>query len=271
MKSNSLWAIIILGGFVGLFFWLRTIDWVGMFNIEQHTRDTEEKLGDLFWEHLGDEGDQMTDSLTVTAMDSLVTRLCVDNAIPRERIKVHVFRADVVNAFALPGGHLVVNSALIADCKNPEQLCGVLAHEIAHIELRHVMNKLVREVGMALLVNMTTGGGDGGQIGEVVGVLSSKAFDRDLEREADKKAVDYLVNARIDPHPFADFLYLTGNGESDEAFEWLSTHPSSKERMDYVLEEIGKRQFEVKPVIAASTWDALKLKTEAKSDSLSSF
>jgi predicted Zn-dependent protease len=258
MKSNSLWAIIILGGFIGLFFWLRTIDWVGMFDIEKHTRDTEEKLGDLFWEHLGDEGNQITDSLTVAAMDTMVSSICSANAIPRDHIKVHVFRADVVNAFAMPGGHLVVNSALIADCKNPEQLCGVLAHEIAHIELRHVMKKLVREVGMSVLVNMTTGGGDGGQVGEVVGALSSKAFDRDMEREADMKGLDYLMNAHIDPHPFADFLYLTGDGESEEAFEWLSTHPSSKERMEYVLEEIGKRQFEVKPIIAAATWEELK-------------
>jgi predicted Zn-dependent protease len=262
MKSNSLWAIVILGGFVALFFWLRSIDWVGMFDLEKHTRDTEEKLGDLFWEHLGDEGEQVTDSLTVAAMDSMVHRLCDANAIPRERIKVHVFRADVVNAFAMPGGHLVVNSALIEDCKNPEQLCGVLAHEMAHIELRHVMKKLVREVGMSVLVNITTGGGDGGQIGEVVGALSSKAFDRDMEREADLKAVDYLTNANIDPHPFADFLYLTGNGESEEAFEWLSTHPSSKERMEYVLEEIGKRQFELQQVIAASTWEKLKGKMD---------
>jgi predicted Zn-dependent protease len=258
MKSNSLWAIIILGGFIGLFFWLRTIDWVGMFDIEKHTRDTEEKLGDLFWEHLGDEGNQITDSLTVAAMDTMVSSICSANAIPRDHIKVHVFRADVVNAFAMPGGHLVVNSALIEDCKNPEQLCGVLAHEIAHIELHHVMKKLVREVGMSVLVNMTTGGGDGGQVGEVVGALSSKAFDRDMEREADMKGLDYLMNAHIDPHPFADFLYLTGDGESEEAFEWLSTHPSSKERMEYVLEEIGKRQFEVKPIIAAATWEELK-------------
>jgi predicted Zn-dependent protease len=262
MKSNSLWAIVILGGFVALFFWLRSIDWVGMFDLEKHTRDTEEKLGDLFWEHLGDEGDQITDTLTVAAMDSLVSRLCDANGLPRDHVKVHVFRADVVNAFAMPGGHLVVNSALIEDCKSPEQLCGVLAHEMAHIELRHVMKKLVREVGMSVLVNITTGGGDGGQIGEVVGALSSKAFDRDMEREADMKAVDYLTNASIDPHPFADFLYLTGNGESEEAFEWLSTHPSSKERMEYVLAEIGKRQFEVKPVISVSTWEELKTKME---------
>jgi predicted Zn-dependent protease len=269
MKSNSIWAIVILGGFIALFFWLRSIDWVGLFDLEKHSRDTEEKLGDLFWEHLGDEGEQITDTLTVAAMDSMVSRICDANAIPREHIKVHVFRADVVNAFAMPGGHLVVNSALIDDCKNPEQLCGVLAHEIAHIELRHVMKKLVREVGMSVLVNMTTGGGDGGQIGEVVGALSSKAFDRDMEREADMKGLDYLVNAHIDPHPFADFLYLMDDGLSSEAFEWLSTHPASKERMEYVLEEIGKRQFEVKPVIAASTWEKLKTNMET-ADSLES-
>jgi len=258
MKSNSLWAIVILGGFVGLFFWLRTIDWVGMFNIEKHTRDTEEKLGDLFWEHLGDEGYQITDSATVATMDSLVNRICVANSIPREHIKVHVFRSDVVNAFAMPGGHLVVNSALIEDCKNPEQLCGVLAHEIAHLELRHVMKKLVREVGMSALMNMTTGGGDGGQVGEVVGALSSKAFDRDMEREADMKGLDYLVNAHIDPHPFADFLYLTGVGVSGEDLEWLSTHPSSKERTEYVLEEIGKRTLSNESVLHATTWEKLK-------------
>jgi len=267
MKSNSLWAIIIVGAFVGLFFWLRTIDWVGMFNIEKHTRETEEKLGDMFWEHLGDEGEQITDSLTIVAMDSMVSLICSSNEIPRERIKVHVFRADVVNAFALPGGHLVVNSALIQDCKSPEQLCGVLAHEIGHIELRHVMSKLAREIGTAVLMNMTVGGGDAAQVGEVVGVLSSKAFDRDMEREADLKAVEYLTQAQIDPHPFADFLYLTSNGETEEAFEWLSTHPASKERMEYVLEEISKRQFDVKPVLAAVTWAELQKKMTV-SDSL---
>jgi malonyl-CoA decarboxylase len=67
------------------------------------------------------------------------------------------------------------------------------------------MKKLVRQVGMSALVNMTTGGGDGGQVGEVVGALSSKAFDRDMEREADMKGllanwfdVGFLELRRID-------------------------------------------------------------------------
>jgi hypothetical protein len=67
-----------------------------------------------------------------------------------------------------------------------------------------------------------------------------------------------LVNAHIDPHPFADFLYLTGDGESEEAFEWLSTHPSSKERMEYVLAEIGKRSLQNESVLGAETWSKLQ-------------
>jgi predicted Zn-dependent protease len=261
MKSNSFWAIIILGGFVALFFWLRSIDWVGMFNLEKHSRETEEKLGDLFWEHIGDEGEQITDSMTVVIMDSLVNRICVANAIPREQIKVHVFRADVVNAFAMPGGHLVVNSALIRDCKSPEQLCGVLAHEIAHIQLRHVMGKLTREVGAAVLLGITTGGSDSGLLAELIASLSSKAFDREMEKEADLKAVEYLTHAHIDARPFADFLFSAEENGTDSPLRWLSTHPSSKERQDYVNQEIDKTQTETNAVISSESWLNLKSNT----------
>jgi len=265
MKNNKIWAIIVLGGFVALFFVLRSINWVELFNFEKHSRDTEQKLGDLFWEHLGDEGEQITDSIAVAAIDSMVHRICDYNSIPHDHVKAHIFKADVVNAFAMPGGHLVVNSALIDDCKNPEQLCGVLAHEIAHIELRHVMNKLVREIGTAVLFNMTTGGGDAGQIGEALGQLSSMAFDREMEREADLKAVEYLCAANIDPHPFADFLYLTGNGASEEPMKWLSTHPTSKERMEYVLEAIRAKNITAKPIVHEKTWTELRRITAGNS------
>ena len=258
MKSNSFWAIIILGGFVGLFFWLRTIDWVGMFNIEQHTRDTEEKLGDLFWKHIGDEGEQITDSITVCVLDSLVNRMCDANAISRQEIKLHVFRADVVNAFAMPGGHLVVNSQLIQECKNPEQLTGVLAHEIAHIQLRHVMGKLTREVGAAVLLAVTTGASDSGLLAEMIATLSSKAFDREMEREADLKAVEYLVKAQIDARPFAEFLFSTEENVIVSPLRWLSTHPSSRERQEYVNQEIDRMQGVTSSIISNDSW--LKLR-----------
>ncbi len=70
------------------------------------------------------------------------------NDIDRDKIKVHLLFKDEVNAFALPDGHLVIFSGLILESENPEELSGVLAHELAHIELNHVMTKLMREVGL---------------------------------------------------------------------------------------------------------------------------
>jgi predicted Zn-dependent protease len=258
MKSNSLWIIVILGVFAVLFFWLRSIDWAGLFTLEDRGRETEEKLGDLFWEHIGDEGEQIADSITLAVMDSLVNRICNANAISRERIKVHVFRADVINAFAMPGGHLVVNSQLIQECKNPEQLCGVLAHEIAHIQLRHVMGKLTREVGTSVLFGITTTGSDSGLFAEIIASLSSKAFDREMEKEADLKAVEYLVNAKIDALPFAEFLFNTGENASESPLQWLSTHPSSRERQEYVNREIERMQGPTDRIISDNSWLNLK-------------
>ena len=258
MKSNSLWIIVILGVFAALFFWLSSIDWAGLFTLEDRSRETEEKLGDLFWEHLGDEGEQISDSITVSVMDSLVIRICNSNQISRERIKVHVFRANVINAFAMPGGHLVVNSQLIQECKNPEQLCGVLAHEIAHIQLRHVMGKLTREVGTSVLLGITTVGSDSGLFAEIMASLSSKTFDREMEREADLKAVEYLVNARIDALPFSEFLFSTGENATESPLRWLSTHPSSRERQEYVNQEIDRMQGATSSIISNDSW--LKLR-----------
>jgi predicted Zn-dependent protease len=259
MKSNSLWAIIILGGFIGLFFWLRTIDWVGMFDIENHTRDTEEKLGDLFWEHLGDEGEQITDSLTVAAMDTMISRICSANAIPREHIKVHVFRADVVNAFAMPGGHLVVYSGLIKAADNSDELAGVLAHEISHIELDHVMKKLIKEIGLSVLITMTSGNGSAETIQKISKLLSSSAFDRKLEKEADISAVEYLINAKINPESLAEFLYkLSENKEEVSTYEsWLSTHPDSKKRAEYILQYSKDKIIKSEPALSESSWKVL--------------
>ncbi|MDZ7607365.1 MAG: M48 family metallopeptidase [Cyclobacteriaceae bacterium] len=131
--------------------------------------------------------------------------MCDKNDIDRDKIKVHLLFKDEVNAFALPDGHLVIFSGLILESENPEELSGVIAHELAHIKLNHVMTKLMREVGLSVLLSMASGGG-GDMLRETAKMLSSTAFDRALEKEADIKAVDYLIEANISPEPFATFL-----------------------------------------------------------------
>jgi beta-barrel assembly-enhancing protease len=152
-----------------------------------------------------------------------------------------------------------VYCALIIDSENESELCGVLGHEIAHIQLSHVMKKLVKEIGLSVLISMTAGGG-GETVKEAVKMLSSSAYDRTLEKEADLKSVEYLTAANINPEPFADFLYRMGDGEASSIkyLSWMSTHPDSKERAAYIVESIDKEKKDYKPVLAKSTWEKLK-------------
>lgn len=202
----------------------------------------------------------------LTPLDSIITRICKSNNIERTKIKVHVIKNDEINAFALPSGFLIIYSGLISNANNPEELAGVISHEIAHIELNHVMKKLVKEIGLSALITIATGRNSADGIKEIARILSSTAFDRNLEKEADLKAADYLINSQINPQPFADFLYLLAGTEHEalKYLSWVSTHPDLKKRAEYIVEYGKDKSSEYKTLLSKKTW--AKLKAEIKSD-----
>src|SRR5690606_16362584 len=108
-------------------------------------------------------------------------------------------RNSQINAFALPGNHIVFYTGLLEYAENAEEVAGVMAHEIGHLEKNHVMKKLVKEIGLEMLFAMI--GGDAGfEILKQTGkTLSSSAFDRANETEADNYAVETLALADVDP------------------------------------------------------------------------
>jgi len=168
--------ILQFGAIAALFFlvWfgLDRIDWMTIFQVEKTTKNIEEKLGDLYWDILKKVNDEITDKDVVAPIDSLLTRICERNDIDREKIKLHLVDKDEVNAFALPDYHMVVYTGLIEDCENEAELCGIIAHELAHLEKGHIMQKLVKEVGLAVLISMTSGNGNPEIIKQAVKVRS---------------------------------------------------------------------------------------------------
>ena len=245
--------------FLSTWFLLQQVDWMSVFKVEKVTDTTKQKLDDLFWDFFKKTEKENTNQFVINSIDSLVAKICESNNIKRTNIRFHVLNKDDINAFALPNGRLVLYSGLILAAENQEELIGVICHEIAHIELNHVMKKLVKEVGLSVLISMTTGGG-ADMIIETAKMLSSTAFDRGLEKEADLKAVDYLINANIAPESFANFLYKLSDVESDmmRYLSWISTHPDSKVRAEYVLEHAKGRAAKSEPVLSQETWDKLK-------------
>ena len=237
---------------------LSQVNWVDIFEVRQKADALEEKLGELIWKSIESNNDVSDKDELYNPVDSILQKLCSANSVDRSEIKLHIVDSDEVNAFALPDAYMVVFTGLIEETENAEELAGVLAHEMAHIEMNHVMKKLIKEIGLSVLSSMT-GGGGGEVIKEVGKVLSSSAFDRSLEKDADLKAYDYLLNSDIDPEPFANLLYRFADLTSDYMIvSWISTHPNPRERSAYIIESMQGLEMDFEPILADSSWIDLK-------------
>jgi len=260
MKKTIIQGCVLVASFFLTWLIVAQIDWISLFKIQKVSDKTEEKLGELFWEVFQKSEVQNKDTFVINSIDSIVSKICSANKIDRKSIKLHIIDKDDINAFALPDGHLVVYSGLILKSENQEELSGVICHEIAHIQLKHVIQKLVKEVGLSFLISMTTSNKGPEVIKQTVEMLSSSAFDRSMEKEADIKAVDFLIKTKINPEPFANFLYKLSEKEDhgSEYFTWISTHPESKERAEYIIEYSRNKGKIYEPILTIKTWEKLK-------------
>lgn len=252
-------GLVLIACFLGLFFALSQIDYLKAFHIKDAAHTTEQKLGDLFWEAIKKNETVVKNDSVNKIVDKLVTRLAEKNHIDRKSIKVHIIEKDEINAFAMPNRYLIIYSGLIDAADNESELAGVISHEMAHIQKKHVMKKLVKEVGLSVLISITTGGRSPELIKETAKMLSSSAYDRELESEADMTGADYMINAGLDPAKLADFLYkLATEDFLPEQFYWVSTHPESKARAEAIIDYIKDEKFEKKPVLSQQEWQYLK-------------
>ncbi|HEY0685596.1 MAG TPA: M48 family metallopeptidase [Steroidobacter sp.] len=164
------------------------------------------------------------------------------------RYQFHVANDAAVNAFALPGGIIVVHTGLIASTRRPEELAGVLAHEVQHVEQRHSLQAMVKNLGLRGLWMLVTGDISSGAIGQAALELTSLSFSRDAEKQADAAGFDGLVAAGIDPRGMADFFAVMANLEGVATPPpFLSTHPASGDREATLRareNEIAGRTFE---------------------------
>lgn len=168
----------------------------------------------------------------------------------------HVAVDPSVNAFALPGGIVVVHTGLIEATRRPEELAGVLAHEIQHVESRHGVAGMVKSLGFGLLWAIATGDLSGTLVGQLGAEYIQAAFSREAEREADMGGLKRLHAAGLDPSGMADFFQVLAGEEGNlaTATAWFSTHPLSREReqnLQAAIEELPQRPY---PPLPAQTW-----------------
>jgi beta-barrel assembly-enhancing protease len=163
----------------------------------------------------------------------------------RYSYQFHVAEDDSINAFAVPGGFIVVHTGLIAATRSAEELAGVLAHEIQHVEMRHSLTALIKDLGLTGLWLLVSG--DTGGLTSAAFELTSLKFSRDAETQADETGFGALVAAGIDPRGMPQFLGVLSEREGAAPAPFLSTHPAGAERQARLrvrLNALGERDFE---------------------------
>ncbi len=262
MRNIFFQGISIVFIFLLTLFLMSRIDWMKIFKVKEASDKTEEKLGDLFWEYFKRSDQEVTDNIIYYSVDSILVKICEANNIDRSLIKLHVLRSSEINAFAMPDNHMVVYTGLIDNCDTPEELAGVIGHELAHINERHVMKKLVKEIGLSVLISISTGNAGGEIVREIARTMSSSAYDRTLEKEADLMSIKYLNKAKINPEGLANFLYKISDADVPSFLTWLSTHPDSKERAAYIIDQLHDSDVKYKPALTSETWEKIQAKLD---------
>ncbi len=219
------------------------------------------------------------------ALDKLTARLSAVSGA-REKFNVVVVDWSLLNAFATPGSQIVMTKEIITDAKSPDEVAGVLAHEMGHGLELHPETGLVRAIGISAALELMSGGNTG-TLANIGALLAQLSYTRVAEREADNHAVRILKAAAISPKGLADFFQriskLEGdteaekkddtkkdetkkdgkdeNAASERSFtsyfntDLLRTHPQSQDRAKLIQAQAA---YDATPALSDNEWQALR-------------
>ena len=158
----------------------------------------------------------------------------------------HVVDDPAINAFAIPGGHVYVNTGLIANAENASELAGVMAHEINHVVARHSTEQISRQYGLSVLAGLVLGQ-DPGQLAQIAAQIVAGGalarFSREAEAEADELGIQTMYKAGYDPHGMAAmFRVLLAHQQSEpgKVEQFFATHPTTESRIQEADQRAAK-------------------------------
>ncbi|MEZ5843745.1 MAG: M48 family metallopeptidase [Hyphomicrobiaceae bacterium] len=201
------------------------------------------------------------------ALERLVDRL--KRGAAGTTFDVRVVNWGLVNAFAAPGGQIVVTRGLISKAGGPDEVAAVIAHEMGHGIKLHPESGIVRSLGLSALIELMMGGG-GGTLSNIGILMAELSYSREAEREADAVAVDLLRASAIPAQGLASFFERIEELKAerkmrDEAagkdrgwgrsLEILSTHPLTEER---IAAARRVAPYPATPALDESDWQALR-------------
>ncbi|MBO9205100.1 MULTISPECIES: M48 family metallopeptidase [Niastella] len=220
-------ALIILLLLLATYIWLVPVLGENMAN--RFSKQSEISMGEQMYQSV--KSQYRIDSQKTAILNEFYKQLHYNVGYP---VSITVVESNEMNAFAIPGGHIVVYDAILDRMKTPEELAALLGHEASHIALRHSLRNIFRSMARQMFLSVIVGDQSG--IASVVvnnaDALKGLQYSRSLETEADDNGLQLMVKNNINPQGMRRLMQLlqkeSGGGEP-AAF--LSTHPVFKDRI----------------------------------------
>ncbi len=227
---------------------------------------TESRLGQAWLRQLRATTPQWQDPLVRDYIEALSYRLALNTQLVDPQFSVVVIDDREVNAFAVPGGVIGVNTGLILTAESEDELAGVMAHELGHLSQRHFArsqeaNKYNQWIALggllASIAAASAGGSAGGNLGVAVGMSAQAAaaqnqlrYSRSFEQEADRIGMQTLTQAGYDPRGMPTFFLRLERATRQLGYmpEFLLTHPLTTSRLSDLERRVSEYQRKLKPV-----------------------
>jgi len=220
----------------------------------------EERLGLAVTEQLAPPEIRCADGELTRALDQIAsTLLAAEQEVP---YTFHIAVADlpVVNAFAGPGGHIVILRGLLQKTETPEELAGVLAHEMQHILQRHPTRAVLREMSTSGLIAVLSGNAEAARdLLQAAGTLGELRYSRRDEAAADRAGIRMLQAAQIRSDGLIEFL---GQMEGGNPLQYFSTHPNTSERIQELRALAAQAQYTPQELLPGYQWADVKNRCE---------
>ncbi|MCP3917247.1 MAG: M48 family metallopeptidase [bacterium] len=223
----------------------------------------DEAIGEAVVDAMDAGGEEIEDEVVRDAIQEMLDRMQPHLSLDGVELVFRVIDNEQANAFALPGGYITVFTGLILESDRPEQVAGVLAHEIAHVTERHGLRRIAHSLGLMAGFSVLIGNTEGllSIAVELFSLASVNDYSQDQETEADLEGVRLMVAAGIDPTALAEFFQKLEElyGDVPDSLSWISTHPQHKERIEAIRESASEGS-EWEPLDV--DWDAVKAALE---------
>lgn len=186
--------------------------------------------------------DNDVDSVKTSALNQFASELKLENVQP---LHFTVIISSTVNAFALPNGNIVVYTGLIKLMKNYDEMAGLIGHEVIHVNRRHSMKMLCRNLSGYIFISVMLSDVNGLMtvIADNARNLESLSYSRQFEKEADEQGTELMIKNNINPKGMTQLFMRLKTEEKVQIPAFISTHPMTNDRIENINRLIKKKSF----------------------------